>query len=200
MSEVFHDFQVHHLYLCALVIFICFATILIAMTIDLIAGIQKAKELHIARTSTGLKKTCDKAKKYFPTFGIASLMDVATCIISPFPLFAIAWTVYLLLCEFKSIREKAYEKAEIRKQDRTMQVILENKDEIAKAVVEIMKEERKKGGDNEDNQSATNTGNAECRQQGRHLSSNHQRMGRAFPHQYSFANGALPRTDCPRIR
>lgn len=151
MSEVFHDFQVHHLNLCALVIFICFATILIAMTIDLIAGIQKAKELHIARTSTGLKKTCDKAKKYFPTFGIASLMDVATCIISPFPLFAIAWTVYLLLCEFKSIREKAYEKAEIRKQDRTMQVILENKDEIAKAVVEIMKEGRKKGGDNEDN-------------------------------------------------
>lgn len=121
------------------------------MTIDLIAGIQKAKELHVARTSTGLKKTCDKAKKYFPTFGIASLMDVATCIISPFPIFAIAWTVYLLLCEFKSIREKAYEKAEIRKQDRTMQVILENKDEIAKAVVEIMKEERKKGGDNEDN-------------------------------------------------
>ena len=53
MSEVFHDFQVHHLYLCALVIFICFATILIAMTIDLIAGIQKAKELHVARTSTG---------------------------------------------------------------------------------------------------------------------------------------------------
>lgn len=121
------------------------------MTIDLIAGIQKAKELHVARTSTGLKKTCDKAKKYFPTFLIAALMDVTTCIISPFPLFAIAWTVYLLSCEFKSIREKAYEKAEIRKQDRTMQVILENKDEIAKAVVEIMKEERKKGGDNEDN-------------------------------------------------
>lgn len=48
-------------------------------------------------------------------------------------------------------QRKAYEKAEIRKQDRTMQVILENKDEIAKAVVEIMKEERKKGGDNEDN-------------------------------------------------
>lgn len=64
MNEVFHDFQVHHLYLCAIVIFICFATILIAMTIDLIAGIQKAKELHVARTSTGLKKTCDKAKKY----------------------------------------------------------------------------------------------------------------------------------------
>lgn len=151
MSEVFHDFQVHHLYLCALVIFICFATILIAMTIDLIAGIQKAKELHVARTSTGLKKTCDKAKKYFPTFGIASLMDVATCIISPFPMFAIAWTVYLLLCEFKSIREKAYEKAEIRKQERTMKVILENKEDIAKTLMQLLNQEQKKGGDNEDN-------------------------------------------------
>ena len=152
MSEVIHDFQVHHLYLCALVIFICFATILIAMTIDLISGIQKANELHVARTSTGLKMTCDKAKKYFPTFGIASLMDVATCIISPFPLFAIAWTVYLLLCEFKSIREKAYEKAEIRKQERTMKVILENKEDIAKTLIQLLNQEQKEGGEkDEDN-------------------------------------------------
>ena len=150
MSEVFHDFQVHHLYLCALVIFICFATILIAMTIDLIAGIQKAKELHVARTSTGLKKTCDKAKKYFPTFGIASLMDVATCVISPFPLFAIAWTVYLLLCEFKSIREKAYEKAEIRNQERTMKVILENKEDIAKTLIQLLNQEQKEGGEKDE--------------------------------------------------
>ena len=151
MSDVIHDFQVHHLYLCALVIFICFATILIAMTIDLIAGIQKAKELHVARTSTGLKKTCDKAKKYFPTCGIASLMDVATCIISPFPLFAIAWTVYLLLCEFKSIREKAYEKAEIRKQERTMKVILENKEDIAKTLIQLLNQEQKEGGEKDEN-------------------------------------------------
>lgn len=92
-----------------------------------------------------------QGEEVFPDIRYCFAYGLATCIISPFPLFAIAWTVYLLLCEFKSIREKAYEKAEIRKQDRTMQVILENKDEIAKAVVEIMKEERKKGGDNEDN-------------------------------------------------
>jgi hypothetical protein len=121
------------------------------MTIDLIAGIQKAKELHVARTSTGLKKTCDKAKKYFPTFGIASLMDVATCIISPFPLFAIAWTLYLLLCEFKSIREKAYEKAEIRKQERTMKVILENKEDIAKTLIQLLNQEQNEGGEKDEN-------------------------------------------------
>ena len=151
MNEVIHEFQVQHLYLCAFVIFICFATILVAMTIDLVAGIQKAKELHVARTSTGLKKTCDKAKKYFPTFLIAALMDVATCIISPFPIFSIAWTVYLLSCEFKSIREKAYEKEKIRKQERTMKVILENKEDIAKTLIQLLNQEQKEGGEKDEN-------------------------------------------------
>lgn len=151
MEETIQLFLHEHLYLCAFVIFICFIALLGSMAVDLVAGVMKAKELGIARTSTGYKKTCDKAKKYFPTFTEAALMDVVTCVISPFPLFCIAWTIYLCFCEFKSVREKAFEKAEIRKQDRTMQVILENKDEIAKAVVEIMKEERKKGGDNEGN-------------------------------------------------
>lgn len=151
MEETINVFLHDHLYLCVFVIFICFLALLAAMLIDLIAGVMKAKELGITRTSTGYKKTCDKAKKYFPTFMEAALMDVVTCVISPFPFFCIAWTIYLCFCEFKSVREKAFEKAEIRKQDRTMQVILENKDEIAKAVVEIMKEERKKGGDNEGN-------------------------------------------------
>ena len=145
MEETIQLFLHEHLYLCAFVIFICFIALLGSMAVDLVAGVMKAKELGIARTSTGYKKTCDKAKKYFPTFTEAALMDVVTCVISPFPLFCIAWTIYLCFCEFKSVREKAFEKAEIRKQDRTMQVILENKDEIAKAVVEIMKEERKKG-------------------------------------------------------
>jgi len=145
MTEIIHDFMVQHLYLCALVIFICFLALLAAMATDLVAGVQKAKKLGVARTSTGYKKSCDKARKYFPTFAIAAFMDVVTCIISPFPIFCIVWTLYLCFCEFKSVREKAFEKAEIRKQDRTMQVILENKDDIARAVVDILKAEKEGG-------------------------------------------------------
>lgn len=146
MKETIHVFLQEHLYLCALVIFVCFIALLMAMVVDLVAGVMKAKELGIARTSTGYKKSCDKAKKYFPTFMEASMLDVATCIVSPFPIFCILWTAYLCFCEFKSVREKAFEKAEIRRQDRTMQVVLENREDIAKAIAEAMRQEREKKG------------------------------------------------------
>lgn len=149
MNEIIHQFLVQHLYLCALVIFICFLVLLIAMGIDLWSGVLKARERGEARTSTGYKKTCDKARKYFPTFAIAALMDIVTCIIVPFPIFVIAWTLYLCWCEFQSVREKAWQKAEIRKQDRTMQVILENKEGVAKAFAEVLKEQNKEQGKEE---------------------------------------------------
>lgn len=146
MEETIHVFLQEHLYLCALVIFVCFIALLMAMVVDLVAGVMKAKELGIARTSTGYKKSCDKAKKYFPTFIEASMLDVATCIVSPFPIFCVLWTVYLCFCEFKSVREKAFEKAEIRRQDRTMQVVLENREDIAKAIAEAMRQAQEKEG------------------------------------------------------
>ena len=108
------------------------------------AGIQKAVELNEARTSTGYKKTCDKARKYFGPFGITVCIDIVTCIIVPIPVFSILWSIWVGFCEFKSVREKAWEKAEIRKQDRTMQVILENKDDIAKTIVELLKQATEK--------------------------------------------------------
>lgn len=139
MTDVFINFLHEHFYLTALLIFICFLGIIASMAIDLVAGVQKARQLGEARTSTGYKKTCDKARKYFGPFGVAVCIDIVTCIIVPIPVFSILWACWVGFCEFKSVREKAWEKAEIRRQDRTMQVILENKDDIAKAVVEILK-------------------------------------------------------------
>lgn len=144
MTEIVTNFLQQHLYLHAFVIFICFLSIIVAMVIDLVAGIQKAVELNEARTSTGYKKTCDKARKYFGPFGITVCIDIVTCIIVPIPVFSILWSIWVGFCEFKSVREKAWEKAEIRKQDRTMQVILENKDDIAKTIVELLKQATEK--------------------------------------------------------
>lgn len=140
MNEILHTFLHDHLYLDAIIMFICFCGIIGAMFIDLVAGVQKAKERGEVRTSTGFKKTCDKARKYFGPFCICVFMDLVTCIVIPFPIFSILWTIWVLFCEYTSVREKAWDKVEIRKQDRTMQVILENKDDIAKAIVESMKQ------------------------------------------------------------
>lgn len=140
MTDVIHTFLNEHLYRAALIIAICMGALIISMAVDLIFGIRKAKENGEATTSRGFKKTCDKARKYFSPFMVAVCIDLIACIVLPFPVFSMIWAGYCVFCEFVSVREKAWKKAEIRKQERTVSILLENKDDIAKMVANILKE------------------------------------------------------------
>ena len=152
MSEVIQTFAVEHLYRFAFIVSLCMAAMLVAMVVDLIFGVRKAKQNGEATTSTGLKKTCDKARKYFSPFMATVCIDIiAACANLQIPIFSMLWSAYCVFCEFISIREKAWQKAEIRKQERTMKVILENKEDIAKTLIQLLNQEQKEGGDNENN-------------------------------------------------
>lgn len=152
MNEVIQTFAVEHLYRFAFIVSLCMAAMLVAMVVDLIFGVRKAKRNGEATTSTGLKKTCDKARKYFSPFMATACIDIiASCANLQVPIFSMLWAAYCVFCEFISIREKAWQKAEIRKQERTMKVILENKEDIAKTLIQLLNQEQKEGGDNEDN-------------------------------------------------
>jgi hypothetical protein len=152
MNEVIQTFAVEHLYRFAFIVSLCMAAMLVAMVVDLIFGVRKAKRNGEATTSTGLKKTCDKARKYFSPFMATVCIDIiAACANLQVPIFSMLWAAYCVFCEFISIREKAWQKAEIRKQERTMKVILENKEDIAKTLIQLLNQEQKEGGDNEDN-------------------------------------------------
>ncbi len=140
MTEIIHTFLQEHLYRSALIIAICMGALVVSMAVDLFFGIKKAKENGEATTSRGFKKTCDKARKYFSPFMVAVCIDLMTCVVIPIPVFSMIWAGYCVFCEFVSVREKSWQKAEIRKQERTLSVLLENKDDIAKAMVEIMKQ------------------------------------------------------------
>ena len=140
MTEIIHTFLQEHLYRSALIIAICMGALVVSMGVDLFFGIKKAKENGEATTSRGFKKTCDKARKYFSPFMVAVCIDLIACIVLPFPVFSMIWTGYCVFCEFVSVREKSWQKAEIRKQERTVSILLENKDDIAKAMIEIMKQ------------------------------------------------------------
>lgn len=151
MNEVIQTFAVEHLYRFAFIVSLCMAAMLVAMVVDLIFGVRKAKRNGEATTSTGLKKTCDKARKYFSPFMATVCIDIiAACANLQVPIFSMLWAAYCVFCEFISIREKAWQKAEIRKQERTMKVILENKEDIAKTLIQLLNQEQKEGGDNED--------------------------------------------------
>lgn len=138
LKAVFDEFLQEHMALHIEIICLCMTAIIIGMAIDLIYGVSKAKQLGIARTSTGYKKTCDKGRKYFIPFAVLMLIDLVACFVMPAPFFSMIWTAYCLFCEFKSVREKAWTKAELRKAERTMSIVIENKDDLAKAITELM--------------------------------------------------------------
>lgn len=140
MTEIIHTFLQEHLYRSALIIAICMGALVVSMGVDLFFGIKKAKENGEATTSRGFKKTCDKARKYFSPFMVAVCIDLIACVVLPLPVFSMIWAGYCVFCEFVSVREKSWQKAEIRKQERTMNILLENKDDIAKAMVKMLKE------------------------------------------------------------
>ena len=151
MSEVIQTFAVEHLYRFAFIVSLCMAAMLVAMVVDLIFGVRKAKRNGEATTSTGLKKTCDKARKYFSPFMATVCIDIiAACANLQVPIFSMLWSAYCVFCEFISIREKAWQKAEIRKQERTMKVILENKEDIAKTLIQLLNQEQKERGEKDE--------------------------------------------------
>ena len=152
MNEVIQTFAVEHLYRFAFIVSLCMAAMLVAMVVDLIFGVRKAKRNGEATTSTGLKKTCDKARKYFSPFMATVCIDIiAACANLQVPIFSMLWSAYCVFCEFISIREKAWQKAEIRKQESTMKVILENKEDIAKTLIQLLNQEQKEGGEKDEN-------------------------------------------------
>ena len=151
MNEVIQTFAVEHLYRFAFIVSLCMAAMLVAMVVDLIFGVRKAKRNGEATTSTGLKKTCDKARKYFSPFMATVCIDIiAACANLQVPIFSMLWAAYCVFCEFISIREKAWQKAEIRKQERTMKVILENKEDIAKTLIQLLNQEQNEGGEKDE--------------------------------------------------
>ena len=138
MQEVFYKFAEAHLYLHIILITLCTAAILVAMAIDLVAGVIKAKENGIATTSRGLKLTSKKAVRYLVPFFTLTLLDMVASFVLPAPFFCMLWAAYVLLCEFKSVREKSWEKKEIHDFERTIKIAASDKADIAKLLADLM--------------------------------------------------------------
>ena len=145
MNDALNILMTEHLYRYAVIVALCMLAMEVARAIDLVFGVKKAKENGEATTSRGFKKTCDKARKYFSPYIVTVCIDLIACVVVSLPVFSMIWAAYCIFCEFISVREKAWQKAEIRKQERTMQVVLENKDDIARALLAALREMDKQG-------------------------------------------------------
>jgi hypothetical protein len=148
MADTLTTLLQSYLYKTIILISISAAAMLVAMVIDLYFGVKKAKENKQATTSKGLKKTCDKARKYFMPFLVLMLIDIMAAVVLPAPFFSMLWAAYCVYCEFVSVREKAWTKAELQKAENTMNVIVENKEDIARMVIKLLEQQNSDKSDN----------------------------------------------------
>lgn len=150
MINTINQFVDEHLYTHIVLIAITVTAILCAMIVDFFSGLRKARQRGEATTSRGLKRTASKASKYFTPYMVLMGIDMICCALIPWPVFSMLWGAYCVFCEFCSVREKAWQKAEMDRAAKTMKVVIENKDDIAKLAAEILFKQQQKEDDESD--------------------------------------------------
>lgn len=113
--------------------------------IDLIAGIWKAKQVGEFCTSEGLRRTVAKFREYYSMLITATVVDVLLSVVELYnlPFVTFAAGVYVVIIEGLSIREKAANKEHRRKNNdiKAILSVLENRGDLVKAFIEIIKRE-----------------------------------------------------------
>ena len=126
----------------ALWLFVTYGATVGAMAIDLITGLRKSAERGIACNSRGLKRTCDKAMKYFLPMMCLTCIDTIAAAILPIPALTMLFGAYCIFCELKSVLETTYQKEEIRRGAGFIEELLANPHirEIITKLMEDLKE------------------------------------------------------------
>lgn len=121
-------------------VIIMWIIVLIAIAIDLIAGLRKATLLGEIHTSYGFRRTVSKAIQYYALMCFAFLFDVLSSLVSPVPYFTMLSACFLVFIEAKSVFEKAHEKDRRKMNENVKDLItlIENKDDILKGISEIL--------------------------------------------------------------
>ena len=121
-----------------------YVAVILAMAIDFIAGLRKAKLAGKVTTSRALKMTTEKATKYFLPMLCLSCIDVLTSVVLPAPFFKMLMGAFNIFCEWKSVLESTHDKQELRDAANTFNVIVKNKDDIASIIMQAMQMMEKK--------------------------------------------------------
>lgn len=131
------------------IMLVALVLITLAMIIDLWTGVLKAKQKHIARTSKGFRRTCQKAKEYYIPFLALTLADFLLGFLEFYslPFFSMAYCLYTIFIEWKSIMENTRSKEDC---DHIYKALLElaknfdNKKELIEAMEKVLTEEKEK--------------------------------------------------------
>ncbi len=121
-----------HIKSLSFVLVIFYACILIAIFVDLSAGIEKARREGEVRTSYGYRRTVYKIRDYFSVIMLFTLADIVASIWFTMPFFTAIGTISLVFIEAKSVYEnkKGLNKG-IKDLPDVLLMILKDKDKLA---------------------------------------------------------------------
>lgn len=142
-----------------MVVVLAMIIVVLAMTVDLVSGLIKAKQRGEIRSSYGLKRTLNKFVLYEGGMLIAAGIDLLihlSHLLQLFPLKAIEGVpvitlvvgIYLLIVEALSVREKADQKVrdDMRKAKELLEKVI-TKEDIADILSEVIERRSKDGND-----------------------------------------------------
>ena len=144
MDFLLETFKNASLHVHAVWLALTYVAVILAMAIDFIAGLRKAKLAGKVTTSRALKMTTEKATKYFLPMLCLSCIDVLTSVVLPAPFFTMIMGAFNIFCEWKSVLESTHDKQELRDAANTFNVIVKNKDDIAAIIMQAMQMMEKK--------------------------------------------------------
>jgi len=129
------------------IILIMWGIVIIAMIIDLIAGVHKAKQLGIESSSFGFSRTVTKFVRYFGALVFALLIDVLMSLFVGMPYVSAIVAIFLVFIEGKSVLEKADQKVRRRATENIndLLILFENKDDLVKGLAQLLKKQRENG-------------------------------------------------------
>lgn len=142
-----------------MVVVMAMIIVVLAMIVDLVSGLIKAKQRGEIRSSYGLKRTLNKFVLYEGGMLIAAGIDLLihlSHLLQLFPLKAIEGVpvitlvvgIYLLIVEALSVREKADQKVrdDMRKAKKLLEKVI-TKEDIADILSEVIERRSKDGND-----------------------------------------------------
>lgn len=124
MEQTMTDMLTTRMGLIAALVAIDYVCVLLAVLADLRSGILKARCQGVKRTSRGLRRSVEKAGRYYVMLFAMTLIDAMVCgallfvaaadgpSLPPLPVFSTLGAVGLAMIELKSIYENAQDKSD----------------------------------------------------------------------------------------
>jgi len=124
-----------------------------AVFLDFLSGVHKARKHKDLISSSGYRRSVDKAVKYVNLMACFTLIDIVLSLFNTVtvPFATIVVVVIVCAIEIKSIWERYDEKEKVRDAAKTLSVVLKNKKDLAKLLEALSQTENEKNKEKQTN-------------------------------------------------